>query len=357
MFLPIKLKPLKDEILSSWLIRLSIANGMEPVSFTNAIFSEQRFWNKDIDRKISDKCKLILSKTLSLNTQDIENMTLEPLIKSILPVCKIDNRKMWLFVIPLGQRGGNRANGLHFCPQCLAGKTPYLKKQWKLAWNVGCPTHNIKLMSECEKCGKVFSPHLITYYNPRIYICPNCGFDLRKSKQEAIDKEILLFQEVVNKSLFNNITDINLPLIKYNQQDLLITFRFFISFFKHVYGHKKYNLLFNKINVNKDYMFKSQKGVPFEIMNIDDRIYFMFLLKEFFKIPLEEIKRMILKLNISSKTFCQISSVSSPTIEYLIKFLGDGSTKSSIRTTINSIKPKSKQEIDKLMFEIEKFLQ
>lgn len=55
MFLPIKLKPLKDEILSSWLIRLSIANGMEPTSFTNAIFDEQRFWNKDVDRKISDK--------------------------------------------------------------------------------------------------------------------------------------------------------------------------------------------------------------------------------------------------------------------------------------------------------------
>ena len=126
MFLPIKLKPLKDEILSSWLIRLSIANGMEPVSFANAIFNEQRFWNKDIDRKISDKCKRTLSKTLSLNIQDIENMTLEPLIKGILPSFKTDDRKMWLFVIPLGQRGGNRANGLHFCPQCLSEKNSYL---------------------------------------------------------------------------------------------------------------------------------------------------------------------------------------------------------------------------------------
>jgi len=357
MFFPIKLKPFKDEILSSWLIRLSIVNGIEPVSFANAIFNEHRFWSKDIDRKISDKNKRLLSKALSLDIKDIENMTLEPLIKSIVSDFKTDDRKMWLFVIPLGQRGGNRANGLHFCPQCLATKNYYLKKQWKLAWNVGCPIHNIKLISECEKCGKVFSPHLITYFSPKIYICPNCGFDLRKSKNKNIDKDILLFQEIINKSLFEGITDTKLPLVECHYKDLLITFRLFISFINHIYNRKKYILLLKKINADTSYIFKSQKGIPFEMMDINDRIYYMFLLKELFKIPLEEIKKVLLKLNISSKTFCQISLINSPTIEYLIKYLQTGTSKSSIRTTIKTIKPKSKQEVDKLMLDIEKFLQ
>lgn len=356
MFLPIRPKPHRDEILSSWLIRTAMANGLEPNSLMIAILNEYRFWNKDIDRNISDKHIYLISKALSTKQEVVKNLTLEPLIQDILSQPKISNEKMWLFVIPTGQRGAHRTKGIHFCPKCLSSNAPYLKKQWKLAWNVACPIHKIKLISKCNKCGFVFSPHLIKYDKPKIFICPNCGYDLRKIDTEHIGDEIISFQEILNTSCFEHNVNTSFPLIQHNYYDLFTTLRIFISFFQYICKHKKYSPVFEKINMTNRHTFKSTKGTPFEAMNIDDRVYLLSLINKFFNLGLLEIIELISLLKISAKTLYQISSISSPTINYMLKFLYMGKTRTSKEITTNNIRTNNKQEVDRLMQEIERFL-
>ncbi|CAG4884761.1 conserved protein of unknown function [Georgfuchsia toluolica] len=48
---PVHLKPLPDELLSSWLVRLAHAHGLKAQSFCRLLFGSQRqLWNRDIDR-------------------------------------------------------------------------------------------------------------------------------------------------------------------------------------------------------------------------------------------------------------------------------------------------------------------
>ena len=48
---PIHYKPLPDELLSSWLVRLAHGHGLKVQTFCNLIFgNSQQVWNRDIDR-------------------------------------------------------------------------------------------------------------------------------------------------------------------------------------------------------------------------------------------------------------------------------------------------------------------
>ena len=178
MKLAVEPKVFNDESLSSWLTRSSIANGSDPKSFYIALFDKYRVWNKDIDRYLPQEQAQQLSKLTSLDQQQIHNLTLEPYIKKIAKREKLNRYSLWYFIIPTGRRGLSRVNGMHFCPKCLKESNPYLKKQWKLAWNVGCPIHKIKLLNKCQKCSSIFAPQLLSYDNPHIYLCTSCGFDL-----------------------------------------------------------------------------------------------------------------------------------------------------------------------------------
>lgn len=48
---PIRYKPLPDELLSSWLVRLAHGHGLKVQTFCNLIFGNRlQVWNRDVDR-------------------------------------------------------------------------------------------------------------------------------------------------------------------------------------------------------------------------------------------------------------------------------------------------------------------
>lgn len=52
---PIRYKPLPDELLSSWLVRLAHGHGLKVQTFCNLMFGNRRqVWNRDIDRLAPD---------------------------------------------------------------------------------------------------------------------------------------------------------------------------------------------------------------------------------------------------------------------------------------------------------------
>jgi hypothetical protein len=46
--------------------------------------------------------------------------------------------------------GNNQA--IRFCPGCLAGRQPYYRLEWRLAFVTACPRHRLPLLERCEYC-------------------------------------------------------------------------------------------------------------------------------------------------------------------------------------------------------------
>jgi hypothetical protein len=149
MKIVIEPKTYNNEILSSWLIRSSILNGSEPSSWTTMIFNDNKFWSKDFDRFTEDKELIKLVKGSTKSLQELKNMTLEPLVKKILPIEEINPNKTWTFIISTGKRGAYKRNGTYFCPLCIENENSFnLRREFRLAWNTSCSIHKINLLQK-----------------------------------------------------------------------------------------------------------------------------------------------------------------------------------------------------------------
>lgn len=357
MRIPIELKPYPDEILSSWLIRNSIANGSDPNSWVSGIWFNYRAWTRDIDRYLPKDKIYKLSKITSLSEDQIRDMTLEPIIEKITHDHSLNAKRAWIHVIPTGNRGTTKINGMHFCKECLKDKNLYIKKEWRLAWNVACIKHRELLLNKCQKCNRTFSPHKVDYINNQIYKCTNCGYDLRLSDTTTVNSEVINFQNKLNDAAFNNIIDIYFPILELTQSELFNTIRILISFFKYISKAKKRDAIFEKINFYEKLNLSTYPmGTTFEAMSATDRQQLLLLVSKIFTLSISEIKELFVTNNISKKLLLSQVSVISKTINYLAKDLIDSNKKiSSIDKTVK-IKPRSKDEVEALMDEIRPFL-
>ena len=231
--LPINVKSLEDELLSSWLIRTAIANKTDPLGFSGGVWEDMyRFWTRDCDRYFPEEKAAPLSKYTGLLYLELQKLTLEPIIKKITHQQNLNPKIAWTWVIPTGQRNRTHVNGLHFCSHCLDDPPVYFKKQWRLSWNVACPKHEILLQLHCSKCYTVFSPHLITYTNTDFTKCQKCGFDLRQSQIIKATNDVILFQERLNEAAFKDkIDSIILKPPDSSISDIFATIHIFIFLF------------------------------------------------------------------------------------------------------------------------------
>lgn len=354
---PIELKPLPNEILSSWLIRNSIANGSDPSSWVNDIWFNFRAWTRDIDRHLPNDKINKLSKISSLSKEQIRNMTLEPIIEKISLNYSLNPKKAWLHVIPTGNRCTTKINGMHFCKECLKERNPYIRKEWRLAWNVACAKHKELLLYKCQKCDKAFSPYKVDYINTQIYKCTNCDYDLRLSDTSVAYSKVINFQNKLNDAIFIDIIDAGFPIVEYTQNELFNTTRAFISFFKYLNRVKKRHSIFEKINFYKELnLSKYPKGTAFESMSVIDRQQLLLIVSKFFTLNIDEIKQLLTSIHISKKTLLEQVFVTSRTLNYLTENLVNYNHKISLIDKTIKIKPKPKDEVEALMDMIRPFI-
>ena len=355
MYFAIELKPYRNETFTSWFIRNSYANGSDPKSFALAIWRQDSTWYKDIDRYISDEKAIVLSKFCSLNISDIKNLTLESIVKR-LASDDLSAPFKWDFILPMGLKGSVRTNGLCFCPECLKSKMPYIKKEWKLAWCIACPVHKKLLVLTCEKCYQVFSPHLTTYQNPKIYFCTNCKFDLRQSQTRSVDNQALLFQKALSNIAFMNEDKQVFNFQTQNNKDLLLTLRILISFIINIYHREKYDGLFVELGIIKQHTFSALNNATFSRYNITDREYLLLSAYKVFQIKLEDFIILLQKHKVSQRILKRTCKYVSPTIAYILSHLEDRKLKKPPRRVFKKITPKTKDEVENLFNEIKDFL-
>lgn len=189
---PIHYKPLPDELLSCWLVRLAHGHGLKVQTFCNAIFGNQRqVWNRDIDRLAPPWLLDMLSDRTGTHPDVVLNTTLRSYEGLLYRKFRLSGTLQWMLALKLYHRK-HEGHGLQFCPACLTeDQIPYFRRRWRVAFNTVCTRHGTMLLDRCPKCGVAVAvhrldiEHLDALDTMPVSYCHACGFDLRDAPNVA----------------------------------------------------------------------------------------------------------------------------------------------------------------------------
>ena len=196
---PNHFKPLPDELLSSWLVRLAHAHGYKSEQLCSILLGRgEPMWNRDIDRTISIELRDALKKATSATDEQIDAATLVAFAGYVSGQVNALGTSRW--IIPLGIfHRKRRTPGLMYCPLCLATDQPsYYRRSWRLSFVTVCTEHHVELRDCCEACAAPIAPHRIDVgrngYLPRnglLCLCSSCGRDLRRTIPQKADAHLV----------------------------------------------------------------------------------------------------------------------------------------------------------------------
>ncbi len=167
-------KPEPQELLSSWVHRLAIANGIPPSSFAKTLGLGDGASTARLDLQTPQGVARLLSHQTGVPLRTILAMSLESwTLKSLLLPLR--------FTVKRGS-----STWLQYCPQCLAtDRSPYFRSHWRLATRVSCFIHHDGLRDSCPSCRNGIRPFDQRQISPH-HLCASCGFDLRLGRKTAV---------------------------------------------------------------------------------------------------------------------------------------------------------------------------
>ncbi|RXJ97795.1 hypothetical protein CRU98_12360 [Arcobacter sp. CECT 8986] len=179
-------RPLKDELLSSWLMRMSIEykrNLSEFISLFiwhegNAISRTDIdfLYNEKLFNHLTQKSHLLKKEIFSLSLHSEEGHLFLCDENSLYPPLQI--RKL---------KDKRTHNGLMYCPKCLAeDKISYFRKKWRYNFYNACPKHKVFLTDKCWGCYNKISLSKIKH-EKELCFCYNCERDLRETVSLPIE--------------------------------------------------------------------------------------------------------------------------------------------------------------------------
>ncbi|MEJ6784918.1 TniQ family protein [Aminobacter sp. Piv2-1] len=171
---PISVEPLPEELLSSWLHRLALANGNAPRRFAGVLGLAARMWSPHLDIRVPHNVTNLLCLQTGLPSENISAMTINGCVMAplLLPLRASAHR--------------NRSTWMQYCPQCLAGdEAPYFRRQWRLASRVSCFVHGCGLRDRCPACHAGIAAFDQCELVPQ-HFCAMCGFDLRAAPRASV---------------------------------------------------------------------------------------------------------------------------------------------------------------------------
>lgn len=154
--------PQKDELLSSWLLRVAHANGYKPEVFCSLLFGPRSsIWNRDIDRYAPNRVMTVLAQWSALEAQDVQRLSLQELSGVLAEGVRANCAVAGLIPLSIFHRKRRRP-GLMYCPQCLGtDEVPYFRRDWRVSFLTACPIHGCQLLDTCTNCGAEVVPHRV----------------------------------------------------------------------------------------------------------------------------------------------------------------------------------------------------
>jgi hypothetical protein len=161
-------QPLPNELLTSWLARVSSTNGLFVSQLLRAI-KKGPSWERDMDVTAEPSLLLALSERTGSSLATVEGMRLTPLTYAGA-----------LMPINAGYRK-RRSYGLQACKSCLEATTHY-KRLWRVSLVVACHVHDEALIDRCPSCKKPLRVWQSTSVDQTTRFlssnCFSCGHDL-----------------------------------------------------------------------------------------------------------------------------------------------------------------------------------
>ena len=179
---PLHLKPYRDELLSSWLVRISRAYGVTANRFCTSIWGTSKFWSRDIDQGTVREILPVLAAKTATPPDRVLATTLKG-YPGFLPNELVGpGRLPWWLASRVHSRP-RLSPWLQYCPHCLQQDTdPYFRRAWRLAFVSICTQHGRRLLDRCPACGKPLNFHRLDAGAEAITLCYYCRFDLRRAQ-------------------------------------------------------------------------------------------------------------------------------------------------------------------------------
>ncbi len=184
--LPIHPQPLPEELLSSWMVRLALANRFSLHTFYNKVIGYNgQIWTRDVDRSCSYELIDLLHQYTKQPRKVIQSLSLSSYEGLLFESLSSNALAPWILSAGIFHRKRRNA-ALQYCPLCLReDSTPYFRKTWRLAFYVLCEHHNCLMESTCPSCKQPVLHHRIgigkenTVPHMDISLCHYCGYCLK----------------------------------------------------------------------------------------------------------------------------------------------------------------------------------
>ena len=294
----------KDELLSSWLVRVAFAHGCDPLTLTGCLWPGERVWTIDLDKNLPLPLLMQLASVAQLPSNALYNASLQPIIQHI---SRSDDtiHKSVSWILSLGTRNRKHTGGLQICPRCLAEKTPvYYRRSWRIAWTIYCPEHHCTLIDCCPACYSAIQPHRLTIPNDNIAACAVCGLDLSTiAPKRCLSDNALHFQNTADQFLSNGSAELNNVSIPLPQWFSLANN--YIHLLRQVLRSDNKNAchFLAEIGININAARYPQNGLSFELCRTNDRINLLNDVNILLGLTPNEIISLICKHNVSKSAF------------------------------------------------------
>lgn len=211
---PVHLKPLPDELLSSWVVRLAAAHGLKLRTFCSLAWPKTQLWNRDLDKSATDAILSVLVEKTGTSAERVAATCLAAYEGTLYETHNPNGNTRW--ILPVGVYHQTRTRfGLLYCPRCLLeDPTPYFRRVWRLACTTLCVHHKVQLRDRCPHCGApvVFHRGDLGDRNKRIpdpvTLCHDCRDDLREGLIVAADPAELARERLIAEIIHRGWTEI-----------------------------------------------------------------------------------------------------------------------------------------------------
>lgn len=215
--LPIHPQPKRGEILSSWMVRLSISNHFQLHTFYAKLLGyDQPIWNRDVDRNPSPVLLKILSDCSGCTLRRINSMTLRHFDGLLYEDVRLNGVAKWVLPIGVFHRI-RRLRGMQYCPLCLQRDVPFFCLKWRISLFTICEVHKCFLIDACPQCSATIEYHRLgvargEFIPPtQLSQCAGCGFDLSRcpvvrpgSLPERVVNEYVKILQMISKNQWDS---------------------------------------------------------------------------------------------------------------------------------------------------------
>ena len=172
---PYQPRPLTDELLSSYLVRLALGMDLKPITFLNTVWGSARnLLAQDLDNFVPQRVAARIEAGAGVCPDELQSMALSSYAGTLLTSHNPRGRNPWLLPITIDNNRRHRP-GLQFCPICLAtDSAPYFRKRWRVGFVTSCTIHGVLLRDRCAACDAPVHQHSA----PSPGNCSACGCNL-----------------------------------------------------------------------------------------------------------------------------------------------------------------------------------